>query len=595
MARKGSGPLLVLFVGLAMLVWTWGTWPDVLVDFGGEIVVAWRLAEGDALYRDLAYFTGPLSPYANSVVFRVFGTSLRTLVLANLVVLAGIALLLHRLVDRIAGALAAAAALVVFLTLFAFAQLEFIGNSNYVCPYSHETTHGALLSLLALAALDRWIASRRTVWIAAIGFLLGLVFLTKVEIFLALLAALALGLALGFAADRRGLGRSVLLIAACAALPVAAAFLLLATAMDPALAWKGTLGAWGYVGDERITSLAFYRGVMGTDRPRENAGMLLVWAGRWLALLGPSALAALAWRRRGRAGGSAGPLAPLVVGALLGAAALVALRPSPQAWIETGRPLPLLAGLALAGTLLAVRRAGDEVARRRAVLAASFAIFALALLAKMALHARINMYGFALAMPAAMVVVAALVGWIPALLDRLGGRGALFRGFALGALGVAIFAHLSIQQGFLARKTVTVGEGSDAFRADGRGAFVNAAVEVLRSKLTPGATLAVLPEGVMINFLVRARTPARYINYMPPELLMFGQEVIVADFRRSPPDLVAIVHKPTAEYGLPWFGEDYGGDVMAFVRESYVPGPLIGGEPLRPGTLFGIRLYALRR
>jgi hypothetical protein len=86
-----------------MLAWTWGTWPDVLVDFGGEIHVAWRLSEGDVLYRDLAYFTGPLSPYWNALVFRVFGASLRALVAANLVVLGGIACLLHGLLVRLAG------------------------------------------------------------------------------------------------------------------------------------------------------------------------------------------------------------------------------------------------------------------------------------------------------------------------------------------------------------------------------------------------------------------------------------------------------------------------------------------------------------
>src|SRR5262245_36105510 len=122
-----------------MLAWTWGTWPDPIVDFGGELYVPWRLAEGDVLYRDVAYFTGPLSPYLNAAVFKVFGTSLLALVLANLLVLAGIAFLLHRILARIAGELAAGAGLVLFLLLFAFAQLEEIGNSNYVCPYSHET------------------------------------------------------------------------------------------------------------------------------------------------------------------------------------------------------------------------------------------------------------------------------------------------------------------------------------------------------------------------------------------------------------------------------------------------------------------------
>src|SRR5580765_937542 len=103
--RKWLGPLLGFAVALAMLLWTWGTWPDPLVDFGGELYVPWRLAEGDVLYRDVAYFTGPLSPYLNAALFRVFGTSLLALVLLNLLVLAGIAALLHRLLARIAGEL----------------------------------------------------------------------------------------------------------------------------------------------------------------------------------------------------------------------------------------------------------------------------------------------------------------------------------------------------------------------------------------------------------------------------------------------------------------------------------------------------------
>jgi hypothetical protein len=592
-ARRWAGALLGIAVGLSMLAWTWGTWPDVLVDFGGELYVPWRLAQGDVLYRDVAYFTGPLSPYFNAALFRVFGASLSTLVFANLAVLAGIAVLLHGLIERIAGAIAAAAALVVFLTLFAFAQLEFLGNSNYVCPYSHEATHGALLALAALAALARWLEGRRVVWAAAIGLCVGLAFLTKVEVFLAVAAAAGLGLSLGFLADRRGLARAAMTVSACALIPVAAAFAALCTAMDPAGALRGTLGGWPYVVEERITSLAFYRWVMGTDHPEQNLGKLLAWTGRWLAVFAPAAVAALAWRGRAT---KPGAFVAGLAGAAVAAAVLLALRPSPEGWIEAGRPLPLFALACLAVAFVAAWRTRDDPRDRdRAVLAAGFALYALVLLSKIGLHARINMYGFALAMPSTMLLVAALVGWIPGRIERAGGLGAIFRGFALGALAVAVFAHLSIMETFVSRKTVRVGEGKDAFLADGRGAYVNAAVAAVKKKLAPGDTLAALPEGVMINYLVRAKAPARYINYMPPELLMFGEDAILADFRRSPPDFVAIVHKSTAEYGLPWFGVDYGARLMAFVREKYATGPLIGGEPLRPETSFGVRLLWLRR
>lgn len=574
---------MALAAGLAMLAWTWGTWPDVLQGFGGELAVAWRLSEGDALYRDVAHFTGPLSPYANSVLFRVFGASVRTLVLANLAVLAGIAFLLNRLLEKIAGAFAAAAALVVLFTLFAFAQFEFIGSANYVCPYSHEATHGVFLSLLAMAALDRWLESRRPILAAAVGLLLGLVFLTSVEIFIALAAAVLLGLTLGFVADRREILRSLLVLAGSAAVPVAVSFFLLATAMDSKSALKGTLGAWPYFREEWTPSLVFFQ-------PRENGRLLLDWAGWWLAPLLPAALLALAWRRRGLEGGAK---TPFVAGAVLAVVALLVVRLAPEAWTELTRPLPLFACLALVGTLVWVIRARDEAARRRAILASTFAIFALAMLAKMALHARIGMHGFVLAMPATMIVVAVLVGWIPFLLDRLGGRGVLLRGAAVGVLGVAALAHLSIQQTFLEMKTVPVGEGGDAFLADFRGSYVNAAVDVVRSK--PGATLAVMPEGAMINYLARVRPPAKYVDYLPPVLERFGEGAIVADLQRAPPDLVAITHRSTAEFGVPWLGDDYGEELMDFVTEHYALGPLIGGEPLRPLTRFGIRLYALRR
>lgn len=560
-----------------MLAWTWGTWPDVLRGFGGELALAWRLSEGDVLYRDVAHPNGPLSAYANSIVFLVFGPSVKTLVLANLAVIAGIAYLLDRLLERIAGAFAAAAGVVVFLTLFAFAQFEVIGSANYVSPYSHEMTHGVFLSLLAMAALPRWMEDRRPRRIAAIGFLVGLAFLTSVEISLALGAAIVLGLALGFVADPRGIVRSLLLFAGCAAAPAAVSFLLLATAMHPGQAWRGILGAWP---DFRIEF----------DRPAQNGTLLLVQAGWWLAPLLPAALLALAWRRRGRKGGS---VIPLVFGAVLAAAALIVLRLPGKTWTELARPLPLFAALALCGVIAALIRARDEAARRRAILASTFALFALAMLARRILHARIGAEGFALAMPATMVVVAALVGWVPSLLDRLGGRGAFLRGAAIGVLGVAVSAHRAIQRTFLETKTVTVGEGADAFLADFRGSFVNAAVDVVRTK--PGATLAVMPEGAMINFLARARMRTKQVDYLPPEFAREGEEAILADMQRSPPDLVAIVHQSTAEYGPTWFGEDYGQEVTAFVREHYALGPLIGGEPLRPLTRFGIRLYALRR
>src|SRR5688500_464168 len=191
------GPLVVAAVGASMCAWTWGSWPDPVVDFGRELYVPWRLAEGEVLYRDfVSYFNGPLSPYAHALLFKVFGPSLRVLAIFNLVVTALLVAMLYRLIALAAGHLAATGAGVVFFTLFAFAQYLTTGNFNYVCPYSYELTHGITLTLAMITCLDLWARRGRVAWLVATGALLGLIFLTKAEVFFG--AAVAVGV--GFAA-----------------------------------------------------------------------------------------------------------------------------------------------------------------------------------------------------------------------------------------------------------------------------------------------------------------------------------------------------------------------------------------------------------
>ena len=45
---------------------SWRKWPDPLIDFGRELYLPWRLANGAVLYRDVDDFYGPLSQYLNA-------------------------------------------------------------------------------------------------------------------------------------------------------------------------------------------------------------------------------------------------------------------------------------------------------------------------------------------------------------------------------------------------------------------------------------------------------------------------------------------------------------------------------------------------
>jgi hypothetical protein len=576
------GPVAIAIAFLALAAFTWLTWPDVFVDFGREFYVPMRIAEGAVLYRDLAYFNGPLSPHFNALCLRIFGASLHALFLVNLALLALLTALLYRLLVRIGDAYSALLAVLTFLSVFAFAQLTGFGNYNFVAPYSHELTHGVMLGLAGLAALACWRDTGHIRWLVAAGVLVGGALLGKPETAAAALA----GGATAFVLFRRGLPaerhatRSIWVFAASFLAPPVLAAALLSTQLPVPDALLAVARPWVGLGSGETTSLAFYREGMGLDAPDLNFLQMLAWAGYWLVAFLPAILAG--WKPHPILAGRGAILGACLASALY-ALTLFLLRDRID-WTSAARPLPVFAACAL---LFAARRLRQHADQVRFGLAAGLAVLSLVLLSKMLLNARFSHYGFALAFPAMALVVVAFSCWLPAELDRRGGQGALLRGAVLGALLPFVSSLLQTTASFRAEKVITVGDGGNVFKADIRGRYMNSVVTQLAAS-PPGTTVAVLPEGVMVNVLARRRTSLRFVNFMPPEVLLFGEDKMLADLVAHPPDKIVLVQKDTSEYGLPYFGRGYGGGLMGWIHANYHAEALIGDLPLQPGSDFGL-------
>ena len=187
----------------------------------------------------------------------------------------------------------------------------------------------------------------------------------------------------------------------------------------------------------------------------------------------------------------------------------------------------------------------------------------------MVLNGRIFHYGFILAMPAALLTVAALLEWIPAAIARRGGSAAVFRAAALAGIAVTIAAYVGVSDGRYSGKTLTIGEGRDRFRVGERGRRVIETMDSITARLGPDDTLAVMPEGVMINYLLRRRNPTPFINFMPPEVMLFGERTMLDAFQADPPDLIVMAWKSTSEYGAGDFGVGYGKDLWTWITREY--------------------------
>jgi hypothetical protein len=583
------GPVLIGVAGIAMAGWTWGTWPDVQIDFGRELYVPWQLSQGKVLYRDIAHIYGPLSHYFNALLFHGFGIGLQTLVWTNLTLLTFLTALLYWLFSLTASRLAATAACLTFVLLFAFGQYVGIGNYNFVTPYAHEMTHGVILAFASIAIFAVYVRRQRRSALFLSGLAMGLCFLTKPEPFLAGEVALGVGLLLAtFAAGGRRVVSDGSWFMAGQTFPPFLAFVLLTLHMSPNQALQGVLGSWLYMFDSRLTGLVFFRQGMGLVNWQGNGAKMLVWAVLFLVVFGTAALLACRTRFRRR------EEAVLVVAVFVLSLGSLAWCMPRLPYFDGLRPLPLV----LVGTVLAFlhrlycqqRQSTSAEARALTVIQVTLCLFALLLLLKEFLNVRIYHYGFALSMPATLVAVCVLTDWVPRAVRKSGGSSAVFLALVSAVWLAVVCVHLRAVDARISPKTVPIGSGRDTFLSDGRGAFVAAALREIDTRLSPAQTLAVLPEGVILNYLSRRESPTRYVYLLPSGAVGFEDEEMLSALVRRPPDAVVLIHRDTSEYGFPLFGKDYGMRTAAWIHSNYRPTWRIGAIPLVDPGQFGILL-----
>ena len=559
------GPSLIAVWGGLWLFITWYRWPDILIDFGRELYVPWRLLEGEVLYRDLLYLNGPFSPYFNALAFSVGGVSLDTLVVVNLGWLVLGVRTLYRILVRLWDRFTATVAMLLLVPLFFLGAVTPAGNYNFLCPYSHEAVHGLVLSLLSMRALLTRPARRSAPFVA--GLLGGLVFLTKAEIFLALVVALLVGVG-GFG----DWGRTLVRLVGGMVVPPVVALALLLPAMPAPLAVFGTMGTWHGILTSDVGSLYFYRFMMGTWEPGISLRLLASAGVWWLVLLGGLIVAS-----------RLGAGVVVAFGGL--AAAGLALFVSDTGWFQAARPLPLMS-LLLFGWEWRRRPPSPHRWGRLAFMA-----FAGAMLIKIVLFARIYHYGFVLALPASALAVAALVGDLPRSRQATrGGEAATRVAAVILVVGIGYgFCAVSIPE--LVERTHPVGPPGDRFWASSRGRTVSRAVELIRRRVAPGQTLLVAPDGVILNYLARRANGIGVLNLMPPEFLIQGEQEVARRAASHPPDWVAIV--PTnSEYDYRMtFGDGFGRRLVEWIDENYAE-VLVVGDGADAG--FAIRLLKRR-
>ena len=581
---KWAGLAVVAAAFVVAAAVSWRKWPDVIIDFGLQLYLPWRIDQGAVLCRDLHYLAGgPLSQYFNALLFKIFGISFRTLIFANLAITAGLLVLIYRRFLAAADRWTATTICLAIVLVFAFNEYLVVSNYNYIAPYSHELFHGLVLSILAIASLSDWVVKQRIRYALMAGFCFGLVFLTKPEMFLALAVGVAAAFVLFCVTDgrRNFVVKSATVFLAAAVAPALGFFLYFLSVENWRTSLYATAFAWAPLWLTPVAQNHFYLWCTGLDAPvfhlREMAIQFFCVA----------LLVALYTKlfQRGTDLASKRIVQVVLIIPLLVAAGWFN-------WLNCGASLPLLG---LAACILLFGNYKKLSVEREMTFPLLWSAFGLVLLAKLGLFSRIWHYGFALAMPAAVMAIYLLFWLLPVLLEKkfnVDPRPFRLAVWLVLMIGFGILFHDS--ESWYAAKTLAVGRGGDriyAFdpRLNPAGEGVKQALAWIEKNVPRDGTLAILPEGTAINFLSRRINPTPCLDWTPTVLAAFGQDGMTAAFEKTPPDYIFLVERDTSEFGVGYFGRSpgYGVELMQWIGKNYQPVYLIGHEPLR-SRLFGI-------
>lgn len=584
--------LQILILALTFIfyaTWSWRKGADIFIDFGLQLYLPWQLASGKLLYRDVAYLPGgPFSPYFNAALFKLFGVSLTTLILANLAIAGLMLSVLFRFFERISNSFCATAVCFSVLSIFAFSELAPGGNYNYVSPYSHDALHGLLFSVLAVWLFSRWILERSTILIFFAGLCVGIVFLTKPEVFLAIFLTTLVAFAIHAmqSADKISSLKSAGWFVLAGTIPPLIAFSCFRQFQSAAESLRAVCWAWVPLLTSEAAKNKYYIWCMGLDHPFGNSLIAL------MQLISVCiAVGLFAWCSRP----NPHKFRRFIFSGLILSILIVALWKAN--WRETGRVLMLLTP-AISGFLT---WHWWKNGRKNPLMipAILWSVFAVGMLAKLGFFSRFWHYGPFLAMPATVLAVYFVFGFLPGFLSAWNiERKSFLSIVSILLLTVAVKLWFVSNENY-SMKTVTAGKGGDrlfAFerRVDPVANFMNEALDWIENNTSSNATLAVVPQGVMLNYLSRRSNPTPYTTFVLPEWDAFGEKQILEAYDAHRPDFIAVTYLDGGsgfEYGVGTFGdsERYGLKTMQWIYHHYTVVHSIRNSRFR----YGIDIFRL--
>ncbi len=585
-------PVIIGLSFVFLLVISWFKWGDAIVDTGRELYVPAQLAAGKVLYRDIFYLYGPLSPYVNAFLYKVFGVRILSLVLGGIAVTGCAAWLIYKISGIFLGIFHAGFIAMVFLFVFAFGYYRYFGIFNFIIPYSYGATQATLFALAFLYFMCGYWKGRRLRDALLAGCSVFLCMACRIEMGCVLMVAAGIGaVVLTWGGGRESSG----------SMPVVRPLILLPLLLSGCLYGLFFMLAGSEITHSNMMNIfrnnidagaAFMRATGGLDDVRGNLGAIgralfsyAVLAG-WFMLTG--ALIA-----RTKKFGNVG-FRRIFMGAvgLAGAAGVFFYM---RHWFDASlqyrcMPLILLFMAGYSGVRFLYH--GKEINGIRDLILFLVGFF---MLLRILLAAEPSGYGFYLLVPGLFGYHIFFFKTLPGFIRNRTIRRTCRMGFVF-VLALFCFECFAHSYSKYAKRTLEVESpaGNLFFNNLPQEQSVADLVNFLSIGTSPDDGVVVFPEGLTVNVLARRNNPLYYYSYLPFEFKRAGiSDKIIRELIANKIPYIVLINRPLGEYGSKGFGIDYAQEVYGYIIKNYFPLTYYGPEPFKAND-FGYILFKRR-
>jgi hypothetical protein len=337
----------------------------------------------------------------------------------------------------------------------------------------------------------------------------------------------------------------------------------------------------------------FAAALSGINAPGENISLMLksalfylLFAG-WFALAGYGMMLAArlqqALTRR--------LILALIVGAALSLTAVVLKTFYHFEWQY--RSIPFIYAIAAALSAAAYFRLGRKAVDLKLFV---LSLFSFLVVMRIIFFVYASHYGFYILVPGFIVHHVFFFRILPQLISNKFVTFAFYGGFTL-VFVVLMGSHFQLSRALYEQRTLPVPSlrGELMMLPTPQGTGARALVDFLRDKTPRNATVAIFPEGLMINFLAGRENPLYYYTFLPQDMVRESvEQSMVDDMALKKPDYVIVLQRPVEEYGSRGFGVDYGKKIIGHIEKNYAPLVQYGPLPFAPDN-FSAVIFKLKQ